>query len=101
MATPIKSAPLRASKAPNMPIAPVVYDQQYQDQFSNALRLYYSQIDNLTQAVVNPINGITASRPLSTSQVPLPIGTIYFDTTLGIPVWWKGTVWVNASGTVV
>lgn len=34
------------SKAPNLPIAPVDYSQQYQDQFSNALRLYFAQIDN-------------------------------------------------------
>ena len=37
---------LRPSKAPNLPIAPVEYSQQYQDQFSNALRLYFNQIDN-------------------------------------------------------
>lgn len=39
---------LRPSKAPNLPIAPVEYSQQYQDQFSNALRLYFNQIDNFS-----------------------------------------------------
>jgi hypothetical protein len=37
---------LRPSKAPNLPIAPVEYSQQYQDQFSNALRLYFNEVDN-------------------------------------------------------
>lgn len=40
---------LRPSKAPNIPIAPTEYSQQYIDQLSNALRLYFNQIDNYTQ----------------------------------------------------
>lgn len=42
-----KRLPLRPPKAPNQPIAPVEYDRRYQDQFSNALRLYFEEIDNL------------------------------------------------------
>lgn len=45
--------PLRPSKAPNLPIAPVDYTQQYHDQFSNALRLYFAQVDNFSGAVAN------------------------------------------------
>jgi len=41
-----KNIPLRASKAPNLPIGPVEYNQQYQDQMNNALRQYFAQIDN-------------------------------------------------------
>ena len=37
---------LRPPKAPNLLIAPVVYDQRYIDQLNNALRLYFNQIDN-------------------------------------------------------
>lgn len=44
--TPLKTTPLRPSKAPNLPIAPVAYSQQYVDQVLNALRLYFAQIDN-------------------------------------------------------
>jgi hypothetical protein len=25
---------------------------------------------------------------------------MYFDTTVGIPIWWNGTYWVDANGTV-
>ena len=34
------------TKAPNLPIAPVEYSQQYQDQLNNVLRLYFAQLDN-------------------------------------------------------
>jgi hypothetical protein len=44
--TPLKSIALRPSKAPNLPIAPIDYAQQYQDQLLNALRLYFAQVDN-------------------------------------------------------
>ena len=43
------STTLRPSKAPNLPIAPVEYSQQFMDQFSNVLRLYFNQIDNFSQ----------------------------------------------------
>ena len=39
---------LRSTRAPNLPIGPVDYDQRYQDQFANALRLYFEQLDNYT-----------------------------------------------------
>ena len=45
----IKTGALRPPKAPNLPIAPVDYDQRYIDQLSNALRLYFAQIDNFAQ----------------------------------------------------
>jgi len=40
------------SKAPNLPLAPIEYSSRYQEQFSNALRLYFLQIDNDWQAVL-------------------------------------------------
>jgi hypothetical protein len=96
-----KNIPLRASKAPNLPIAPVEYNQQYVDQLSNVLRLYFGQIDNFTQAVIIPDSGVTADRPLNTGSPNLQTGQYYFDTTLGIPIWWDGTNWVDATGTTV
>lgn len=96
-----KNIPLRASKAPNLPIGPVEYDQRYQDQLTNALRLYFGQIDNITQALIIPDAGTTAERPINTGSPKLQTGQYYFDTTLGIPIWWNGTNWVNASGTTV
>lgn len=89
--------PLRPSKAPNLPIAPVEYRQLYQDQVLNALRLYFNQIDNFTQSVTVPASGTTANRPTENLQV----GQYYFDTSLGYPIYWNGTNWINAAGTVV
>jgi len=89
------------SKAPNLPIAPVDYSQLYIDQFSNALRLYFAQVDNFTQASVIPNSGVTANRPINTGSPKLQTGQYYFDITLGIPIWWSGANWVNASGATV
>ena len=41
--------------------------------------------------------GSTALRPSSQRA----IGQMYFDTTLGKPIWWFGTVWVDATGATV
>jgi hypothetical protein len=43
---------LRPSKAPNLPLAPAVYDTRQQEQLTNALRLYFAQIDNDWQALL-------------------------------------------------
>jgi len=86
--------PLRPSQAPNLLIAPVEYHQLYQDQMNNALRLYFNQIDNFTQNVTVPASGTTANRPTENLQV----GQYYFDTSLGYPIYWNGSDWVNALG---
>jgi hypothetical protein len=39
-----------------------------------------------------------ASGPTSARPTASFVGQPYFDTTLGCPVWWNGTGWVNASG---
>lgn len=40
--------------------------------------------------------GSTVSRPSG------PVtGQRFFDTTLGLPIWWNGTNWINAAGTIV
>lgn len=37
--------------------------------------------------------GTTLERPSSPED-----GQMYFDTDLGIPIWWTGSIWINASG---
>lgn len=44
-------------------------------------------------------SGTTALRPTTANQVSP--GDQYFDTTLGKPIWWNGTVWKDAAGTTV
>ena len=48
---------LRPSVAPNLPIAPVDYAQTYQDQVLNALRLYFRELDNFTQVLMQNSGG--------------------------------------------
>jgi hypothetical protein len=54
---------LRPPKAPNLLIAPIVYDQRYIDQLNNALRLYFNQIDNGMGALLSGTGGATLSLP--------------------------------------
>jgi hypothetical protein len=66
--------PLRPSKAPNLLIAPVEYSQQYIDQLSNALRLYFNEIDNGMAALLSGTGGSNLSLPFiaasdSTDQI--------------------------------
>jgi hypothetical protein len=46
---------LRNSIAPNLLVAPVEYTKQYQDQLNNALRLYFTQVDNFNQIAAQQI----------------------------------------------
>ncbi len=47
-------------------------------------------------AALKPLGGATEERPES----PRLYGN-YFDTTLGIPIWWTGVEWVDATGQTV
>jgi len=47
--------------APNLPLAPVQYSSQYQEQFNNVLRLYFNRLDNLFGQLMANI----ATRPVS------------------------------------
>jgi hypothetical protein len=54
---------LRPPKAPNLLIAPIVYDQRYIDQLNNALRLYFNQIDNGMGFLLSGTGGSSLSLP--------------------------------------
>ena len=95
---------IRATKAPNLPIPTIAYSQTQQETFSNALRLYFNTLDaangqtiDVINALSTPSAGITAARP----STGLQVGQFYFDTTINRPIWWNGTNWINAAGTVV
>ena len=42
---------------PRLPSAPAQYDPQFIEQYSNVLRLYFSQLDNLTGVVLGEVGG--------------------------------------------
>jgi hypothetical protein len=91
------------TKSPNLPIAPVEYSQQYQDQLNNVLRLYFSQLDNpgpsamATQRNTSAAGNVTVISALNFSQAnatgvrvlslptqveiaDLRVGDVYVDT---------------------
>ena len=90
------------TKSPNLLVAPVEYDQEYQQQLNNALRLYFAQLDNPGPSVMSTqrVNGkvIAAlnfsqynrtdnsqvlSVPTQTELSLLRVGDIYVDTSAG------------------
>lgn len=42
-------------------------------------------------------NGTSTNRP----TVKLAVGQMYFDTTLGTPIWYNGSGWVDSAGASV
>ena len=51
------------------------------------------ELAQLRQIVLYRREGPTSNRPDGVA-----VGTVYFDTTLGKPVWWTGSDWVDAMG---
>ena len=86
------------TKAPNLPIAPVTYSQQYQDQLNNVLRLYFSQLDNpgvsamstlrtgttifsaLSFTEANATGVRVVSLPTQADYANITVGSVYLDT---------------------
>ena len=48
--------------APNLPVAPVEYQQRFQDQLNNVLRLYFNQVDNSTQQLTQAVNSLSTQQ---------------------------------------
>lgn len=59
---------LSRAAAPNLPLAPQNYSQQYTDQYSNVLRLYFNQIDKIMRQLM-----------ANTSTLPISIGGVNVD----------------------
>lgn len=58
MALPqFKIAPLISPQQPRLLAAPMQYDAQYQEQYSNALRLYFNQLQNFLQLFTTETGG--------------------------------------------
>jgi hypothetical protein len=49
----------RPSKASNLAVAPVEYQQRYQDQLNNQLRIYFNQVDSNNQQLIQTANSLT------------------------------------------
>jgi hypothetical protein len=54
--------------APNLPVATNDYERKYQDQFSNALRLYFRQLDNSNDQLIRAANSLSVMNWLNTGS---------------------------------
>lgn len=71
----------------------------YEDAFTNPQIVettVQGALDHFKKLVLGA--GTTASRPLAVDILP---GAMYFDTTLGLPIWFNGVAYVDAAGVVV
>jgi hypothetical protein len=59
---------LRASKSPNLPIAPTTYAHTHFDVLNNVLRLYFSQLDSINQTVTERVTTTGITYPDGTEQ---------------------------------
>jgi hypothetical protein len=64
-----ESITLTRTRAPALPVAPVEYSRQYQDQFNNILRLYFSTLDNFIAQLMASTDG----------TIPVSIGGTNLD----------------------
>ena len=69
--------------------------QDARGQVSSVWAPWFAKAFSILFATVQ--SGATADRPAE----GLWLGRQYFDTTLGLPVWWNGTVWKDAAGNTV
>lgn len=90
MALPqFKIAPIIAPQQPRLLAAPMQYDAQYQEQYSNSLRLYFNQLQNFLQLFTTSTGGALLQFPFgafqdNTTQTQVSINTakaITFNTT--------------------
>lgn len=65
---------------------------------SGTPRLYVKYSSGSANSSWYPMQAIT-SGPTSSRPTGVPRGFVYYDTTLGRPVWWHGPEWKDATGT--
>jgi hypothetical protein len=83
-----------------IPTDPVMVDQQRR--MTPVYQAFFSSVHNWLGPV--GLSGPTTKRPVNAAQNFVYIGEMYFDTTLGKPVWVmqiNPTVWVDATGAIV
>ena len=95
---------ITTTKAPALTLTPTQFSQVHFDLLNAQLRVYFNAVDSVNNQIQQAVNtlstpsfGTTALRPTTSLQV----GQYYFDTTLTLPIYWTGTNWINAAGTVV
>ena len=85
---------LRPPKAPNLAVGPVQYDQRYQDQFNNQLRIYFNELDNALQTILGTDGG-------GGKFIRFPYGAFHEDgtTTLSVGITNVSTTAISVAST--
>jgi hypothetical protein len=99
MALPlIRNFALIAPKAPNLPIAPGAYNNQYHEQLNNVLRLYFNQLDNFVQPFATSTGGANLQFPYGAFQDSTDQAAV--STTVAYPVRFNTTDFSNGVSVV-
>jgi len=97
--------------APNLPLAPIEYSRQYQDQLNNVLRLYFNRLDSIldqlkTDEIIPALTNYTVAtlpsavtsgkgaRAFVTDALAPTFGaTVVTGGAIAVPVYSDGTNW--------
>ena len=82
---------IKRFKANPLPNPDSQYSVEQAQQLIRVIELYFGQVDNFLSVLSTPAKGTTANSP----TVDVQVGDYYFDTTIGRPVWYNGTSWVD------
>ena len=66
--------------APSLPLAPLEYDRQFMDKFSNVLRLYFNQLSTPGPLAGSNLNLDLNTLPTQANLANLRVGDVYRDT---------------------
>ena len=97
--------------APNLPLATKQYDEQYQNQLNNVLRLYFNRVDAIldqlkTEDLISPLtnytvatlpsastSGVGARSFVTNALAPAFGSTVVGGGAVAVPVYSDGTNW--------
>lgn len=77
---------LQNRNPPNLPLPPEKYDRVYMDQLTNAMRLFFSEINAVQQLNLSRLNLDLTTLPTDADFANLRIGDVYRDTQDGTQV---------------
>jgi len=68
---------------PNLPLAPIAYEQRYIDQLNRILTLYFNQISGVVPVTAATLNININLLPTQADFLTMRIGDVYRDTSAG------------------
>ena len=69
---------------PNLPLPPAEYDQQYMNLLSNAIRLFFNNINAIQPISIAGLNIDPNTLPTEANLATLRVGDVYRDTATNV-----------------